>query len=100
MRNKRQICCRTVVRPKWNKQCTDSKHVLMTKYDDFDFIGPTPIDFDTLVNGVCVWPELCNFDLIKQIFNLIKIFIKHKMHIGSFEYLTLNLNVKIIIPKL
>jgi len=37
------------------------------KYDDFEFIGPTPIDFDTVINGVCVWPELCKFELIKQI---------------------------------
>ena len=67
------------------------------KYDDFDFIGPTPIDFDTLVNGVCVWPELCNFDLIKQIKkNKTKIGIifnldKHDM--GGSHWLTLYVDV-------
>ena len=36
------------------------------KYDNFDFIGPSPIDFDTMVENKCVWPEICNFDLIKH----------------------------------
>ena len=37
-------------------------------YKCFDFIGPTPIDFDTLeLGGECVWDELCNFNLEKQI---------------------------------
>ena len=37
------------------------------KYKCFDFIGPSPIDFDTkLLRGECVWDELCNFDLKKQ----------------------------------
>lgn len=34
----------------------------------FLFIGPTPIDFDKVVeNGNCVWNELCNFELMKHI---------------------------------
>jgi len=34
----------------------------------FRFIGPTPIDFDTqLYDDKCVWDELCNFDLAKNI---------------------------------
>jgi len=34
----------------------------------FDFIGPTPIDFDKKkLYGECVWEELCNFDLKQQI---------------------------------
>jgi hypothetical protein len=37
-------------------------------YKCFDFIGPSPIDFDTkMLYGECVWDELCNFDLAKQI---------------------------------
>ena len=28
-------------------------------YDDFEFIGPSPIDYDKNVNNQCVWPELC-----------------------------------------
>jgi len=37
-------------------------------YKCFDFIGPSPIDFDTRkMYGECVWDELCNFNLEKQI---------------------------------
>ena len=37
-------------------------------YKCFDFIGPTPIDFDKkLLYGECVWDELCNFSLSEQI---------------------------------
>jgi len=37
-------------------------------YKCFDFIGPSPIDFDTKkLYGDCVWEELCNFSLDKQI---------------------------------
>lgn len=37
-------------------------------YKCFDFIGPSPIDFDTrLMYGECVWEELCNFNLAEQI---------------------------------
>jgi hypothetical protein len=37
-------------------------------YPCFDFIGPTPIDFDTRkLYGECVWEELCNFNLEKMI---------------------------------
>jgi hypothetical protein len=39
-------------------------------YKCFDFIGPTPIDFDKkLLYGECVWDELCNFSLDEQIKN-------------------------------
>lgn len=45
-------------------------------YSQFSFIGPSPIDFDADdVNGTCVWPELCNFELKKMI-------VKRKMKIG------------------
>jgi hypothetical protein len=37
-------------------------------YKCFDFIGPSPIDFDTRkLYGECVWDELCNFSLEDQI---------------------------------
>jgi hypothetical protein len=33
-------------------------------YPSFSFIGPSPIDFDSLkIYGQCVWEELCNFNL-------------------------------------
>ena len=37
-------------------------------YKCFDFIGPTPINFNTRkLYGECVWEELCNFNLEKLI---------------------------------
>jgi hypothetical protein len=37
-------------------------------YKCFDFIGPTPINFNTRkLYGECVWEELCNFNLEKII---------------------------------
>jgi hypothetical protein len=37
-------------------------------YKCFDFIGPSPIDFDTKkLYGECVWDELCNFNLEDEI---------------------------------
>jgi len=37
-------------------------------YKYFDFMGPTPINFDSRkLYGQCVWEELCNFDLNKLI---------------------------------
>jgi len=38
------------------------------KYPNFQFIGPSPIDFDDhKVDGDCVWEELCQFDLAKTL---------------------------------
>ena len=38
------------------------------KHNDFEFIGPSPIDFDDHeMFGECVWEELCKFDLQKKI---------------------------------
>lgn len=36
-------------------------------YNDFEFIGPSPIDYNTFVYDECVWPELCNFQLHKKL---------------------------------
>lgn len=37
-------------------------------YKCFDFMGPTPIDFEKKqINNKCVWEELCNFNLKDQI---------------------------------
>jgi hypothetical protein len=33
------------------------------KHSNFVFIGPSPIDFDKIVDNTCIWDELCNFDL-------------------------------------
>ena len=38
------------------------------KYPCFEFIGPSPIDYDYhKMYGECIWEELCNFDLNKEI---------------------------------
>uniref|UniRef100_A0A6C0I8M2 Ubiquitin-like protease family profile domain-containing protein n=1 Tax=viral metagenome TaxID=1070528 RepID=A0A6C0I8M2_9ZZZZ len=37
-------------------------------YKCFDFLGPSPIDYDThKLYGECVWEELCHFSLAEQI---------------------------------
>jgi hypothetical protein len=33
---------------------------------DFLFLGPTPIDFDTVKNGKCIWSELCKLNIVKE----------------------------------
>jgi hypothetical protein len=40
------------------------------RYKCFEFLGPSPIDFDThIMYGECVWEELCKFDLDTYIKN-------------------------------
>ena len=35
-------------------------------YKCFEFLGPSPIDYDThMHNGDCVWEDLCEFNLKK-----------------------------------
>ena len=42
-------------------------HQYEEAYPEFDFIGPSPIDFDKKVDGECVWEELCKFSVEKHI---------------------------------
>lgn len=38
------------------------------KYKCFDFLGPSPIDYDThKLYGECVWEELCHFNLAEHL---------------------------------
>ena len=63
--------------PEWKKNpnewlsSTDITKVMKQyekAYKCFDFIGPTPINFNTRkLYGECVWEELCNFNLEKLI---------------------------------
>lgn len=40
------------------------------KFSCFDFIGPSPINYDThIVNNQCVWEELCEFNICNYIKN-------------------------------
>jgi hypothetical protein len=36
-------------------------------YPHFLYLGPSPIDFDTRIDGKCVWPTLCNLNMAKEI---------------------------------
>jgi hypothetical protein len=38
-------------------------------YPNFLYLGPAPIDFDTIIDGKCVWPTLCNLNIAEQIKN-------------------------------
>jgi len=65
--------------PDWNKNPNEwisSSDILdvmkqyENKYKCFDFIGPSPIDFDThKLYGECVWEELCNLNIENEIKN-------------------------------
>lgn len=47
---------------------TDVMKQYEKEYPTFEFIGPTPIDYDTILEeNECVWNELCKFNLDKQI---------------------------------
>ena len=35
-------------------------------HKNFVFLGPSPIDFDLVKDGECIWPELCNFNIDKM----------------------------------
>lgn len=60
--------------PKWRKNPNEwltnhdivrVLHQYETRYVCFKFIGPVPIDFDAVVDGECVSPELCKLDLAR-----------------------------------
>jgi len=69
------------------------------EYKCFDFIGPSPIDFDTQqLYGECVWEELCHFDLTDQIKkgrNKIGIIFNTDPHYkGGSHWISLFINIK------
>lgn len=69
------------------------------KYKCFDFLGPSPIDYDTHeLNGECVWDELCHFDLakhIKQGHNKIGVIFNLDRHDqGGSHWVSLFINIK------
>ena len=68
-------------------------------YKCFRFIGPTPIDFDThIYDNKCVWDELCNFDLAKQMKDGINkfgiIFNTDPHNKGGAHWISLFINLK------
>ena len=69
------------------------------KYKCFDFLGPSPIDYDThKIYGECVWDELCNFKLSKHIQNghskIGIIFNLDPHYKGGSHWVSLFINVK------
>jgi len=68
-------------------------------YKCFEFIGPSPIDFDTKkMRGECVWDELCNFNLKEQIKNgktkIGIIFNTHPHYKSGEHWISLFINIK------
>ena len=94
--------------PEWKKNPTEwlsSVDIIevMNQYEKefkcFDFIGPSPIDFDTQqLYGECVWEELCHFDLTDQIKkgrNKIGIIFNTDPHYkGGSHWISLFINIK------
>ena len=69
------------------------------KYKCFDFLGPSPIDYDThKLYGKCVWEELCHFDLAKHLqqqHNKIGVIFNLDPHYkGGSHWVSLFINVK------
>jgi hypothetical protein len=69
------------------------------KYKCFDFLGPSPIDYDThRLYGDCVWEELCHFDLeqhIKKGHTKIGVIFNLDPHYkGGSHWVSLFINVK------
>ena len=68
-------------------------------YTNFNFIGPSPIDFDTkLLYDNCVWEELCKFNLenyIKKNVNKIGIVFNVDPHYkGGTHWIALFVDIK------
>lgn len=69
------------------------------KYKYFDFLGPSPIDYDTHeLDGKCVWEELCHFELknhIKKGYTKIGIIFNTDTHDkGGEHWISLFIDVK------
>jgi hypothetical protein len=69
------------------------------KYKCFDFIGPSPIDFDThKLYGECVWEELCHFNLEEEIkngrFKIGIIFNLDPHYKGGSHWVSMFINIK------
>jgi hypothetical protein len=69
------------------------------KYKCFDFLGPSPIDYDTKqLHGDCVWDELCHFNLgdhLKKGFTKIGVIFNLDPHYkGGSHWVSLFINAK------
>jgi hypothetical protein len=50
-----------------SKEFDDIMGQYMEVYRNFLYLGPSPIDFDLIENGKCVWPTICNLNMRDQI---------------------------------
>jgi hypothetical protein len=50
-----------------SKEFDDIMGQYMEVYPNFLYLGPSPIDFDLIENGKCVWPTICNLNMRDQI---------------------------------
>ena len=69
------------------------------KYKCFDFLGPSPIDYDThKLYGECVWNELCHFELSQHLHkghNKIGVIFNLDPHYkGGSHWVSLFINIK------
>jgi len=74
------------------------------KHDDFLFIGPSPIDYDAIDTNnlnyqqICVWPELCHFNLKEHISNGINkigfVFNTDKHYKGGSHWISMYLDLE------
>jgi hypothetical protein len=46
---------------------TDVMKQYEDKHDNFRFLGPSPIDYDKIDGGECVWDELCNYNTVEHL---------------------------------
>jgi hypothetical protein len=67
-------------------------------HSDFDFIEPSPIDFDTKINNKCVTEKMCRFqvqDYVKRKITKIAIPLNLDKHTGNgFHWVTLYIDLK------
>lgn len=69
------------------------------RYHCFEFIGPSPIDFDThIMYGECVWEELCKFNietyLKKEKYKIGVIFNLDPHYKGGSHWVSLFINIR------
>lgn len=69
------------------------------KHDDFVFLGPSPIDFDTRIMGnTCVWTDICNLSIANMIahnkFKLGMIFNTDPHYLSGSHWISLFVDLK------
>jgi len=73
-------------------------HQYERAYPEFKFFGPSPIDFSTIMtDGMCVWEELCKFNLKTELDNnktkMGFIFNTDPHYLGGSHWISMFLNI-------